>query len=161
MGVITASRNAIRSDNADDMADQTRSTALAQITMYIPSDVLAIYVAVLGVMTPSSDRTKWTVFAIGAALCVCVPFLSLWAAVRSSPGQPHPRWAKQAAVALLAVIAFTAYAMAVPDTVFLTTWLRDDANRIGAASALVLSLLLPLLASGLRITPQDKRYGAN
>jgi hypothetical protein len=154
MGVVTASRNAMRSDNADNMADQTRGTALAQITTYIPSDVLAIYVAVLGIMTPSSDRVRWTVFAVGAALCVCVPFLSLWAAVRSSPGQPHPRWAKQAGVAALAVVAFTAYAMAVPDTIFTTA--LEDANRIGAAGALVLSLLLPLLATGLRLTPREK-----
>jgi hypothetical protein len=79
MGVITASRAAMRVDNTDQ-ADQSRSSALAQITMYIPSDVVATYVALQGIFAPGTNHLKWTLFGIGVGLCILLPILNYFTA---------------------------------------------------------------------------------
>jgi hypothetical protein len=137
MGVITASRAAMRVDNTDQ-ADQSRSSALAQITMYIPSDVVATYVALQGIFAPGTNHLKWTLFGIGVGLCILLPILNYFTAKNigggagaanavggaagaagagagaagGGSGRAGGQVTKQAIVIALAVVAFTTYAMA-------------------------------------------------
>lgn len=240
MGVLTASRIAMKSDSPA-AANQSDQTALAQIAAYIPSDVVATYVALQGIFSKGSDSVKWTLFGIGVALCALLPILNFlssrrnpasaasgtaWQALGSTaapPGDnpapapagntpalvtgntaappaagvaavptgvgppaqgsdagqvavagpasvaaqdavttaaapapspdtdPSPRWGKQITVIIMAIVAFTAYAMALPSTVFGTIF--NTATLWGAASALVLAVLMPSVAHAAGITP--------
>lgn len=150
MGVLTASRAAMRADNADKSADQSRSTALSQIATYIPSDVVATYVALQGIFYPGSSNTKWVLFALGLGLCIALPILN-WLAVKGAVAAPSTRASlrKQGIIIGMALIAFTAYAMALPGSVFGTVF--SSAELWGAASALVLAILLPAIAKAFKV----------
>jgi hypothetical protein len=175
MGVITASRAAMRVDNTDQ-ADQSRSSALAQITMYIPSDVVATYVALQGIFAPGTNHLKWTLFGIGVGLCILLPILNYFTAKNigggagaanavggaagaagagagaagGGSGRAGGQVTKQAIVIALAVVAFTTYAMALPSSVFVS--LFSTAELWGAAAALVLALIMPAVAGAFGIT---------
>ena len=164
MGVITASRAAMRVQNTGQ-ADQSRSSALAQITTYIPSDVVATYVALQGIFTPGTNHLKWALFGIGVGLCIILPVLNFFTAKNAEAGARaanagagagdggntgQATLAKQTIVIALAVVAFTTYAMALPSSVFVS--LFSTAELWGAASALVLALIMPAVAGAFGIT---------
>jgi hypothetical protein len=169
MGVITASRAAMRVQNTGQ-ADQSRSSALAQITTYIPSDVVATYVALQGIFTPGTNRLKWALFGIGIGLCIILPILNFFTAKNAEAeaadagagaadagagaggggNAGQATLAKQTIVIALAVVAFTTYAMALPSSVFVS--LFSTAELWGAASALVLALIMPAVAGAFGIT---------
>jgi hypothetical protein len=187
MGVITASRAAMRVDDTGQ-ADQSRSSALAQITTYIPSDVVATYVALQGIFTPGTNKLKWALFGIGIGLCVLLPILNYFTAKNTGGGavaanagggavaanaggeavaanaggeavaanagggngEKKGQAIKQTIVIVLAVVAFTTYAMALPSSVFVS--LFSTAGLWGAASALVLALIMPAVAGAFGIT---------
>src|ERR1035438_9411506 len=175
MGVLTASRTAMKTDSVS-AADHSGKTALAQITTYIPSDVVATYVALLGVFSKGSDSVKWGLFGVGVALCAVLPVLNFLSsrntvsppAGNSAPlppgqapaaqapaaqaprsGDRRPTWGKQIGVIIMAIVAFTAYAMALPSTIFATV--VSAASLWGAASALVLAALMPAVAGAIGI----------
>jgi hypothetical protein len=178
-------------------ADQSRSSALAQITTYIPSDVVATYVALQGIFTPGTNKLKWALFGIGIGLCVLLPILNYFTAKNigggaaaanagggavaantageavaantggeavaanaggeavaanadGGNGEKKNQAIKQAIVIVLAVVAFTTYAMALPSSVFVS--LFSTAGLWGAASALVLALIMPAVAGAFGIT---------
>ncbi len=175
MGVLTASRTAMKTDSVS-AADHSGKTALAQITTYIPSDVVATYVALLGIFSKGSDSVKWGLFGVGVALCAVLPVLNFLSsrntvsppAGNSAPlppgqapaaqapaaqaprsGDRRPTWGKQIGVIIMAIVAFTAYAMALPSTIFATV--VSAASLWGAASALVLAALMPAVAGAIGI----------
>src|ERR1035438_8799805 len=180
MGVLTASRTARKTDSVS-AADHSGKTALAQITTYIPSDVVATYVALLGIFSKGSDSVKWGLFGVGVALCAVLPVLNFLSsrntvsppAGNSAPlppgqapaaqapaaqapaaqaprsGDRRPTWGKQIGVIIMAIVAFTAYAMALPSTIFATV--VSAASLWGAASALVLAALMPAVAGAIGI----------
>ena len=175
MGVLTASRTAMKTDSVT-AADHSGQTALAQITTYIPSDVVATYVALLGIFSKGSDSVKWGLFGVGVALCAVLPVLNFLSsrntvsppADNSPPTPPAPApaapapaaqepgtadrtptWGKQIGVIIMAIVAFTAYAMALPSTIFATV--ISAASLWGAASALVLAALMPAVAGAIGI----------
>ena len=210
MGVLTASRTAMKTDSVT-AADQSGKTALAQITTYIPSDVVATYVALLGIFSKGSDSVKWGLFGVGVALCAVLPVLNFLSSRNTvsppagnsaplpaaqvpappdpgapDPGAPdpatqvpaaqvpaapvpaaqvsaarepagqeprtadrRPTWGKQIGVIIMAIVAFTAYAMASPSTIFATV--VSAASLWGAASALVLAALMPAVAGAIGI----------
>ncbi|MDQ2814152.1 MAG: hypothetical protein M3Z75_20355 [Actinomycetota bacterium] len=161
-------------------ADRSGKTALAQITTYIPSDVVATYVALLGIFSKGSDSVKWGLFGVGVTLCAVLPVLNFLSsrntisppAGNSAPlpaqapaaqppaaqapaplepwsGDRRPTWGKQIGVIIMAIVAFTAYAMALPSTIFTTV--ISAASLWGAASALVLAALMPAVAGAIGI----------
>jgi hypothetical protein len=152
MGVVTASRTAIRAGDPA-AADDSRQSAISQIATYIPSDVLATYIALVGIFPHGSKTAKWALFGIGVGLCVLLPMTNLI----SSGLQTRDGWPKQIVVIVMAVIAFAAYAMALPDTVF--AGYVTDPSRLGGAAALVLALVLPSVASAFGINPAAPAAG--
>ena len=146
MGVVTASRTAIRAGDPA-AADDSRQSAISQIATYIPSDVLATYIALEGIFPHGSRTAKWVLFGVGVGLCVLLPMTNLI----SSNLKTRDGWPKQIVVIVMAVIAFTAYALALPDTVF-SSYVKDP-SRLGGAAALVLALVLPSVASAFGINP--------
>jgi len=129
-------------------------SGIEKITAWIPSEVVAIYVALVGIFAPGSETTKWVIFGIGA---VCVPtFVGLNAALVNKQGKDEwsrqnkegspPRIARKRIGLLIAfgLVAFVVWAFALPATPFLT--ITDSATKIGGALVIVMSLLMPLLA---------------
>ena len=174
MSVLGASRVAMNPDPASTVATQSQNSVLSQVATYIPSEVVATYVAVQGIFSTGSESTaseptKWVLFGVGVALCVALPVLNFIttrqaaasaaeqaaapAAEQAVPpaanGAAAPKWSKQFIVIVMAIVAFTAYAMALPSTVF--NDLFKSANLDGAAAALVLAVLMPAIANACQI----------
>ena|ERR1022692_194731 len=182
MSVLGASRVAMNPDPASAVATQSQNSVLSQVATYIPSEVVATYVALQGIFSTgsastASESTKWVLFGVGVALCVALPVLNFIttrqaavsaaeqaaapAAEQAGPpaaeqavpaaanGAAAPKWSKQFIVIVMAIVAFTAYAMALPSTVF--DDLFKSANLGGAAAALVLAVLMPAIANAFQI----------
>src|SRR4051794_29708605 len=81
MSVAAATRKAFAVD-ADAKSTEFRQaaaptaveSALEQVTQWIPTEVVTIYVAILGIFAPGGSSGKWIIFAIGA---VSVPLFVL------------------------------------------------------------------------------------
>ena len=174
MSVLGASRVAMNPDPTSAVATQSQNSVLSQVATYIPSEVVATYVALQGIFSTgsastASESTKWVLFGVGVALCVALPVLNFIttrqaavsaaeqaaapAAEQAVPaaanGAAAPKWSKQFIVIVMAIVAFTAYAMALPSTVF--NDLFKSANLDGAAAALVLAVLMPAIANAFQI----------
>ena len=158
MSVLGASRVAMNPDPASTVATQSQNSVLSQVATYIPSEVVATYVALQGIFSTGSESTaseptKWVLFGVGVALCVALPVLNFITTRQAVPpaadGAAAPKWSKQFIVIVMAIVAFTAYAMALPSTVF--NDLFKSANLDGAAAALVLAVLMPAIANAFRI----------
>jgi hypothetical protein len=190
MSVLGASRVAMNPDPTSAVATQSQNSVLSQVATYIPSEVVATYVALQGIFSTgsastASESTKWVLFGVGVALCVALPVLNFIttrqaaasaaeqavppaaeqavppaaeqavppAAEQAVPpaanGAAAPKWSKQFIVIVMAIVAFTAYAMALPSTVF--DDLFKSANLGGAAAALVLAVLMPAIANAFQI----------
>ncbi len=166
MSVLGASRVAMNPDPASTVATQSQNSVLSQVATYIPSEVVATYVALQGIFSTGSESTaseptKWVLFGVGVALCVALPVLNFITTRQAVPpaaeqavppaanGAAAPKWSKQFIVIVMAIVAFTAYAMALPSTVF--NDLFKSANLDGAAAALVLAVLMPAIANAFQI----------
>lgn len=132
-------------------------SALEAITQWIPTEVVAIYVALLGIVAPSSSSGKWIIFAIGAVSVLV--FVLLNAALVNKRGadawtkEQKPGTAPKVAgkrlflLVVLAAVAYLVWTFALPDTPFLD--LTDQATRIGGALVVVVSLAMPKVAEVL------------
>lgn len=120
-------------------ASATLSQAMEEITNYIPTEVVGVYIAILGLLSPRTDSARWLVFLIGALLTV----FFLW--IPYSGGTR-----KFFMLAVLALLGFTAWAAALPSTPFST--FAENASQIGAAAVLVLAVVLPALAEKLNLS---------
>ena len=156
MAVLTMSRRALRTQN-EDAASSTRERSLAKTADYIPSDVLATYLAMWGLISPNSTVAKLVV-CCAALLAVVLPLLNWAVSQRLSSAGSRPALSKQLWVIAMGLVAFTAYAMTMPNSIF-AEWF-DAAPMTGGLAAIVLAVLLPPLAEFLDISPgplQPKR----
>jgi hypothetical protein len=123
-------------------------TALERISAFIPSEVIASYTFFLGIIRPVSPNAKWVLFGIAVLLIPIFIAVSRAEFKRSRPSDKPPS-GSAFLLFVFALLAFTAWAAALPDSPFLA--LSDMANQIGACCVFVFALLLPNLAklSGL------------
>ena len=122
------------------------SKGLESVARFIPTEAVTVYVAGLGLFTPSSQREKWIVFVIGLAVVGALVLLNApVAAFKSRVAGWRP-----AAVLIISSVAFVAWAAATPGGPF------DDisarATIWGGFAVLVIAPILPLLAKRLGIT---------
>jgi hypothetical protein len=151
------SRRALRTQD-EEAASATRERSLAKTADYIPSDVLATYLAMWGLISPNSTTAKLVVFCCAAALAIVLPLLNWAVSQRLSSAGRRPALSKQLWVIAMGLVAFTAYAMTMPNSIF-AEWF-DAAPMTGGLAAIVLAVLLPPLAEFLDISPgplQPKR----
>jgi hypothetical protein len=119
--------------------------ALARIADYIPSEVIAIYIAGFGILQPTSGGTKWGIFSLGALLVPIFVGGSLIAIGRDGTGRIRLSLGKRAGLVALGLISYTAWAAAIPESAFVG--LDPAANRYASFAAVVLSYLIPKAAS--------------
>lgn len=120
-------------------------TALEAIASYIPSEALALHVAVLGIFAPSADG-RWAALAVGLGSVVLFYLLGFFD--REKPGKIQTQFWVLLALALL---SFTTYAAALPGTPFGDV--HPDASKVAGAVAIGLSLALPRLARIFKLRP--------
>lgn len=126
---------------------QKAPSALDQIVSYIPTEVIGIYIAGVGIVGPAG-RAKWGLLLLSTALIPLFVWLSDRIARQSNPDAPKA-YSKLAWVCVLACGAFLAWAAALPETPFLD--LTDKATQLGSFAAVVLAALMPKLATALGI----------
>ena len=147
---------------------ETRSnvnTALSAVATFIPSEVLALYMALLGLVIGTSEArqygTKWSLFALGILLCLFAVFDGYMTARKAhaddAEANPPPDTSRFVKIAVFAVVAFTIYAMAIPDTPFeqLAGRLNLNLNLVGGVLALLAAFVLPTVASWLGVPAAD------
>ena len=129
---------------------QRVTSALDQMVAYVPSEVIGIYIAGVGIIGPSG-RAKWGLLWLSLAL---IP-LFIWLAdrmERQSDANAPKAFAKLAWVCLLATFAFVAWSAALPETPFLD--FSANATRLGSFAAMVLAALMPKIAAAVGIAPR-------
>jgi hypothetical protein len=137
---------------------EIQQTALEKII--IPSEVIGIYVAGLGILSGSEASGPEKEAGIGWALFVfCLLVIPVIVAVnvqlrkRASGTEAGLGWSKVALLCAFAALAFAAWTAALPDTPFLD--LHPYANRIGAFAVVVLGVLMPGVAQLLGLIPES------
>jgi hypothetical protein len=120
--------------------------ALEAVAGYIPSEALALYIAALGTFQPSTDTAKWVVLGLGVVLVI------VFAASSALDRATRPAMDKVAIVTVLAIISFVTYAAALPGSPFLS--IHAQATAVAGFVAIILSLLLPKIATSAKVAPQ-------
>jgi hypothetical protein len=135
--------------------DYDKDTALTKVAAFIPSEAIAVYLALWSFIGPDTTTTRWVVFAIGLALVPTFYLLAYFQrrrVVGVNEGEAPPQRNLRVVILLLvfAMVAFTAWAMAMPDNPFLS--LNDQALKVGGGSIIVLGILMPRVANVLGLT---------
>jgi hypothetical protein len=131
--------------------EETVTSALDQMVTYVPSEVIGIYIAGVGIIGPISGRGKWGLLGLSLALIPLFIWLSDRIARRSDPGLPNAT-RKLAWVCLFAVSAFLAWSAALPQTPFLD--FSGRATQLGSFAAVVLAAIMPKLAAAVGVGPR-------
>ncbi len=134
-------------------------SALEAITQWIPTEVVAIYVALLGIFAPRSSSGKWIIFAVGAVSVLVFVLLNAalvnkrgaeaWTREQKPGAPPKLAGTRLFLLILLAAVAYLVWTFALPDTPFLA--LTDEATRIGGALVVIVSLAMPKVAEILNL----------
>jgi hypothetical protein len=120
--------------------------ALKAIVDLIPTDVIGIYLALVGIFGQS-----WWLFWIGAALIpVLLTITHFEKKKKLEKKEDAPALGRLLLVIVFAFVAYVPWAATLPDTPFLAC--SEHATEIGAGAAIVLSGFLPRLARLLGIS---------
>ncbi len=151
MSVSTMARLA-EGDSAEP--DSSLQSALRLLAAYIPSEALALYIAVLGLLNPSPEATGTDVMVvrlicllIGLVVAVSLPFVTFKGGNLTRREQRK----RQVIVAALAAVAFVVYAATMPSFFFSATILTIGFSQWAAVAAVLVALFLPLLARRLGV----------
>lgn len=129
-------------------------SALEEVTQWIPSEAVGLYVAFLGLFSPDSTDGRWILFGVGVVLVVFFVIVNS-ALVNTRGAREWRRQGKQGdppklsprrvlLVMAFSMVAFVAWAAALPASPFLDWW--SDATIVGGAAVLLLAAGLPKLA---------------
>lgn len=135
-------------------------SSVERITAWIPTEVVGTYVALVGLFLPKSSGARWSLLVIGMVLVpvfVCVDGAlvnkrgsSAWRARRQQGDAPKITTRQLWLCSLLAMLAFIAWAMALPSTPFVS-WFAN-ATKFGGGAVVVLALLLPKIGELLDLS---------
>lgn len=135
--------------------DTAVKSAAEKITAFIPSDVIGIYIAGLGVFTPGTTKAKWWVFGIAAALAPIFLLIAYFVEKRNdkqrASGQTQRRIIDYLLLALFAEVAFVFWAAAFPESPFLS--ITPIATKIAAFGMVILAAVMPSIASICGLVP--------
>lgn len=165
MAIVTMTRLALNADKPKGSApqleaalesvakaDQSAASALDQMIAYVPSEVIGIYIAGVGIIGAKSASVKWGLFWLALVLIPLFFWLSDRIERRANAGLEGGR-GKVVLMGALALLAFTTWAIALPDTPFASLW-GDDATRYGSFAAVVLAALMPKIAAAAGLVPR-------
>jgi hypothetical protein len=129
-----------------------QDSAMEKLTKFIPTEVIAIYVAAVGILAPLGDTGKWWIFFICLGLIPILIVISYYQQKKKQKAEARSNSRIAVLLMLFALVAFTAWACALPETPFLV--FTPLAVKIGAVAVLVLAALMNPLADLLGILPK-------
>lgn len=138
---------AARTDNSQALLGK----ALETVSSFIPTEVVTLYVAGLGIVTPSGQHEKWVMFGAGIALTL------LFVALNATGGKSHVPPHRVAVVFFFAAAAFAAWASALPSSPFDDLYRR--ASIWGGFAVIVLAGVLPVVAPRFGFSLPSKTSG--
>jgi hypothetical protein len=151
MSVSTMARLA-EGDSAEP--DSSLQSAIRLIAGYIPAEAIAIYIVVLGLLSPGTDATSDEVivirviaFLIGVGVAIALPFVTFRGGTLTRREQRR----RQIVVAVLAAVSFAVYAAALPSFFIDATILTIPWSQWAAVLAIIVALLLPTVARALHV----------
>ena len=151
MSVSTMARLA-EGDSAEP--DSTLQSALRLLAAYVPSEAIAVYIAVLGLLNPTSEATSQDVtivrlicFVVGVVVAISLPFITFKGGNLTRREQRR----RQLVVALLAAVAFATYAATMPSFFVSASILTIGFSQWAAVVAILVALFLPIIAKALRV----------
>jgi hypothetical protein len=122
---------------------------MEKISAFIPSEVLGIYVAGLGILSPESDTGKWWIFGICLTLVPVFMVLDYLERRKRSSLKLGARIG--VTLLIFATLAFVAWAAALPGTPFLS--LSPRGTTIGGWAVVILAAFMYRMAAVLDVVP--------
>lgn len=151
MSVSTMARLA-EGDSAEP--DSTLQSALRVVAAYIPAEAIAIYIAVLGLLNPTTGATtedvtiiRFISFVIGVVVSISLPFVTFKGGNLTKREQRR----RQVIVAALAAVAFAVYAATMPSFFVTVTILGIGISQWAAVVAILVALFMPMVAKALKV----------
>jgi|SRR5215471_13713778 hypothetical protein len=137
---------------AEVEAKKTVESALEKITAFIPTEIIGLYVAGLGIFTPQTAAGKWWVFFVCLAL---IPvFMVIGYFQKKKHKLPIPKLGVLLLLVAFAAVAFVAWAAAMPATPFLS--LNSYATQIGGFIVVPLAFVMWGLADIFDALPKTQ-----
>ena len=124
--------------------------AIAAVAAYFPTETIGTYLAVLAILQPTSDGSRWAFYAVFLAFTALVVLYYGWKKAHATTGAQIDRrslvW-----LLIFSAVSFTLWSATTPWTPFKE--LTNDAQKYAGAAIIGLSPLLPMAAQVLRISP--------
>jgi hypothetical protein len=125
-------------------------SAMQKVLAFVPAEIIGIYVAIFGIATPKSANAKWTVYAICVAVLLALMLFNYFLSRKKK--ETVPNWWRLLLIIGLALVGFTAWAAAMPETPFLACHPR--ATMAAGIAAPILALLMPKIAELCDVAPK-------
>jgi hypothetical protein len=124
--------------NARDVTD----SAMQKVLTFVPAEIIGLYIAGVGVFAPKTELGRWQIFGICVALIFLLMVLDYFLSRKNN--KPVPNWWRFLVLLALAVVGFTTWAAALPDTPFLVVDAR--ATLAAGFAAPILAIAMPRIA---------------
>ncbi len=151
MSVVTMARLA---EGDSVQPDSTFQSSLRLIAAYVPSEAIAVYIVLLGILNPAPDATssdvtivRLVVFVIGVLVAFALSFVTFQGGGLTRREQQR----RQIVVGALATVSFCAFAAAMPSFFLQATVLSIGFSQWAAIAVLIVVVLMPSLARILRV----------
>ena len=151
MSVSTMARLA-EGDSAEP--DSTLQSAIRLVAGYIPAEAIAVYIAVLGVLSPPTEATTDDVtiiriisFLLGIAVAIGTAFIAFKGRQLTRREQRR----REIIVAAMAAASFAVYAAAMPSFFIKATIVSISLGQWAAVLAIIIAFAMPSIAKGLGV----------
>ena len=128
----------------------TVQSAMEKVATFIPSEVIGLYVAGFGILSPEAESSKWWIFGICFALIPIIMLLNY--AIQKKRSVQTPKLWISLVLFVFAAVAFVAWAAALPDTPFLT--FSPQATEYGGYTVMILAVVMYKAAEVLGVVPR-------
>lgn len=151
MSVSTMARLA-EGDTAEP--DSTLQSAIRLVAAYIPAEALAVYIAILGLLSPGDTASTDDVriirviaLLLGIGVAVGVAYIAFKGGSLTRKEQRR----REVIVAVMAAVSFVIYAAAMPSFFYQGILLTLPFSQWAALLAIITALVLPMIARGLKV----------
>jgi hypothetical protein len=151
MSVVTMARLA---EGDTVQPDSTLQSSLRLIAAYVPSEAIAVYIILLGLLNPPAESTaddvtvvRLVVFVIGVLTAFALSFITFQGKGLTRREQQR----RQIVVGVLATISFATFAAAMPSFFFRATIVSIGFSQWAATTVVIVAVLMPTVARLLRV----------
>jgi hypothetical protein len=127
---------------------------LRLIAAYVPSEAIAAYIILLGLLNPPADSAsgdvtivRLVVFVIGVLVAFALSFITFQGGGLTRREQRR----RQLVVGVMATVSFATFAAAMPSFFFDTTIVSIGFSRWAAIAVVIVSVVMPTVARALNV----------